>query len=57
MDKNAIVLGDWLTDKHISAANQLLKRGFTQCKGLDNPMFGENFHFQSSEERVFKYYM
>ena len=40
--KNAILLGDldWLTDKHISAANQLLKRGFPQCKGLDNPIFG-----------------
>ena len=43
-DKNAIHLGDWLTDKHISAANQLLKRGFPQCKGLDNPI-GENFSF------------
>ena len=27
-DKNAILLGDWLTDKHISAAKQLLKRDF-----------------------------
>ena len=44
-DKNAILLGDWLTDKHISAANQLLKRGFPQCKGLDNPILGENFSF------------
>ena len=44
-DKNAILLGDWLTDKHISAANQLLKKGFSQCKGLDNPILGENFSF------------
>ena len=44
-NKNAILLGDWLTDKHISAANQLLKRGFPQCKGLDNPILGENFSF------------
>ena len=44
-DKNAILLGDWLTDKHISAANQLLTRGIPQCKGLDNPISGENFSF------------
>ena len=42
-DKKCILLGDWLTDKHISAANQLLKKGFPQCKGLDNPIFGGNF--------------
>ena len=46
-DKNAILLGDWLTDKHISAANQLLKRGFPQCKGLDNAILGKTFHFLS----------
>ena len=44
-DKNAILLGYWLTDKHISAANQLLKRGFPQCKGLDNPILGGKFSF------------
>ena len=51
-DKNAILLGDldWLTDKHISAANQLLKRGFPQCKGLDlfRPTVGFGSLFQTS---------
>lgn len=34
-----------MTDRHIFAANELLKRQFPQCKGLDNPILGENFSF------------
>ena len=50
-DKNAIHLGDWLTDKHISAANQLLKRGFPQCKGLGNTIFGGKLFISNPQRR------
>ena len=43
-DKNAILLGDWLTDKHMSAANQLLKGDFCSVR-IRQSNFGENFSF------------
>ena len=48
-DKNTICLG-WLTDRCISAASELVKRQFPRCKGLDNPILGENFSFPIIKE-------
>ena len=39
-DKNAILLGDWLTDKHISAANHVDKSHWI-CVSAIGCTFGE----------------
>ena len=41
-DKNIIMKGKWLSDKHIVAAQTLLKQQFSHIGGLQPPIFNEN---------------
>ena len=44
-EKRIIKEGGWLNDKHIQAANILLRKQFPSIAGLQNPVLGQTFAF------------
>ena len=48
-DKEILESGRWLNDKHISAAQQLLRKQYPFVSGLQNPILGSNLTFDVME--------
>ena len=45
--QESMMIGEWLTDEHISAAQRLLKNQFSHVGGLQSPLLAETNGFES----------